>query len=235
MPKHVLWIGDAQERGQDLVFTGDEARHAQRVKRVKAGEVVLALDGTGVQVTGEVVGVGRELVVRILESKQASPPSPAVEVWAPMPKGSASGDLVDMLSQVGAASWIPMATKRSVSPLSEAKRPRLERVAVEACKQSRRAWVLEVGRETPMRDALCKNDTPLLIADQGGAPVRSALEGIAAPGRVRLLVGPEGGFTDEERSGAIDAGAVACSFGPHVLRIEVAAAVGCASVLDTYR
>jgi len=227
MPKHVLWIGDAHERGQDLVFTGDEAKHAQRVKRVKAGERVLGLDGTGVLVTGEVVGVGRELVVRVLETTQSEPPAPAVEVWAPMPKGSASGDLVDMLTQVGASSWIPMTTKRSVSPLSEAKRPRLERVAVEACKQSRRAWLMGIGRETPMGEAFADDGALVLIADQQGAPV----PGGSDHERIRLLVGPEGGFTDEELAMAVDRGATPCSFGPHVLRIEVAATVGCASLL----
>ncbi len=230
MPKHVLWIGDAQRRDQDLIFTGNEAKHAVRVKRLRVGERVLGLDGTGILVIGEVLSLGRELVIGIAETTTVDPLSPSIEVWAPMPKGSASGDLVDMLTQVGASSWVPMTTNRSVSPLSRAKRDRLGRVAIEACKQSRRAWLLGIGAESPFISALADDGAKLLIADQSGAPV----EQIGAD-RVRLLVGPEGGFTEKETAQAVEAGATPCSFGPHIMRIEVAATVGCAALLGSHR
>lgn len=223
---HVLWIGEAQRREQTLVFTGDEAKHAQRVKRVRVGERVLGLDGSGILVTGDVVSLGRELVVRIIDTAEAPIPKPMIEVWAPMPKGTRSGDLVDMLTQVGAHSWIPMTTARSVSPLTEARRSRLGRVAVEACKQSRRAWLLEIGRERSFAQSLRGEGVDLVIADQSGEPGAGS-----DADRVRLLIGPEGGFTGEEFEQARGAGARACSFGPHVLRIEVASAVGSAALL----
>ncbi|MCB9838471.1 MAG: 16S rRNA (uracil(1498)-N(3))-methyltransferase [Phycisphaeraceae bacterium] len=233
MPKHVLWIGEARRSDGTLVLAGDEARHAVRVKRVREGEVVLGLDGTGVLVTGEVVSLGRELVVRIVEEVEAPPASPRIEVWAPMPKGNRSGDLVDLLTQVGAHSWVPMVTKRSVSDLTEAKRRRLERVAVEACKQSRRAWALEIGPEQPLRKALkpAGEGVTTLIAEQSGG----AIGGAAWGDRVRMLIGPEGGFTEQELDQAREVGAVACSLGPHVMRIETAAAAGCAILMGCRR
>jgi 16S rRNA (uracil1498-N3)-methyltransferase len=230
MPKHVLWIGDAQRRDQTLVFTGDEAKHAVRVKRLRVGEDVLGLDGCGTLVRGEVVSLGRELVIGIVETTEEFPPSPTIEVWAPTPKGTRSGDLVDTLTQVGAQSWIPMTTNRSVSSLTAAKRARLGRVAIEACKQSRRAWLLEIAPEASFAQALRSDDAVLVIADQAGEPIT----GLQAD-RVRLLIGPEGGFTEEDLAQAKEAGARSCSFGPHVMRIEVAATIGCAALVGSGR
>lgn len=234
MPKHVLWIDGAETRGSTLVFTGDEARHAMRVKRLKPGEEVLGLDGLGALVRGRVVSTGRELTVEVLATEEAPRVAPAIEVWAPMPKGTRSGDLIDMLTQVGARGWVPMTTNRSVSDLTGAKRARLERVAAEACKQSRRAWMLEIGGEQSFEQALDAGGARLVIAEQSGASCADvAHPDPAVP--IRLLIGPEGGFTGEELERARVAGAVACSFGPHVQRIEVAAAVGCAILLGAHR
>ena len=234
MTKHALWIGDAQRRNSALIFTGDEAKHAMRVKRVRVGERILGLDGAGTLVEGEVTSLGKELTVEIIETTEAPAPYPAIEVWAPTPKGTRSGDLVDTLTQVGAASWVPMRTNRSVSSLSEAKRARLVRVAVEACKQSRRAWLLEIAREASLAQALdCDDGTALVIAEQSGEVVDAAQVGDAD--RIRLLIGPEGGFTEEEIAQAKQAGASVRSLGPHVMRIEVAAAIGCAALVGARR
>jgi len=230
MAPHVLWMGDAQRRDGRLVFTGDEAKHALRVKRLRDGERVLALDGSGTVIEGSAIGVGRELIVEVEEERSTPPVNPSIEVWAPAPKGSRVGDMVDLLSQAGASAWIPMKTERSVSELTPAKRRRLERVAVEACKQSRRAWLLKIGEEAPLSAALRDDGAALVLAEQSG----EAMAPISAE-RIRLLIGPEGGFTKRETERILDAGASTRSLGPHVMRIEAAAVAGCATLLAMRR
>lgn len=102
---------------------------------------------------------------------------------------------------------------------------RLERHAVEAMKQCGRAWVLEIGDAVSFEEALRGDDVDVVVADASGDRYE------ASGGReIRVLVGPEGGWTTEELASARASGARVCSFGRHVMRIEVAAVVAAAVV-----
>jgi len=215
--------------GGALTLTGDEARHAVRVKRLRVGDEALALDGAGLVADARVTEAGRSLVLDIGPVRRLDPPSPAVEVWSATPKGPRLATLVDLLSEVGAGAWTPMRTERANIHPSAARRDRLGRVAVEAMKQCRRGWMLTLGEPSDLADAL-NVGAEVVIADPAGDPYRRV-----GADRVRLLVGPEGGFTAAELGRARDAGARVCRFGPHVMRIEIAAAVACAIILDAER
>lgn len=91
MPKHVLWLVMRSGAIRPSFVTGDEAKHAVRVERLCVGECVLGIDGAGMLVTGEVVSVGRELVIGIVDTTEEKPPLPTIEVWTPTPKGARPG------------------------------------------------------------------------------------------------------------------------------------------------
>src|SRR5690606_20151044 len=110
MAHHTLFLPDLDPENPRLVLTGDEARHAMRVKRLRVGETALAINGAGIEADAEVVAVGRELELRITGARTVEPVAPAVHVFAAMPKGPRSSDLVDGLSQVGAAAWTALKT-----------------------------------------------------------------------------------------------------------------------------
>lgn len=227
MPRHVLHIPNLPSPGERLTLSGPEATHAQRVKRVREGDTLLALDGAGGMAEVCVVSTGKELGLEVLSVDQVAPVSPAVEVWSAAPKGPRLGDLIDNLSQVGAAGWTPMRTTRANLDPSGAKRNRLRRIAIEAMKQCRRPWLLELDRPSGFAQALnAEAGTTLALADASGERYQPS-----GASRIRLLIGPEGGWTDEELDAARKAGAQVCAFGPHVMRIELAAAVACAAVL----
>lgn len=231
MARHTLFLDDLAPGATRLEVEGPEADHARKVKRLEPGQWVTILNGRGLVATAEVIESRRALVLRITEESTAERERPAVEVWSATPKGPRSGDLIDALAQVGAASWRSMDSARSVVEPRDNKLARLDRVAHEACKQSLRAWLLEIAPPSTFSEALKPAPgTRLVLADPAGEPYRAS-----GAARVRMLIGPEGGFTDAERQRAVDAGAALCSFGPHVMRIEVAAPVACAIVLDAER
>ena len=231
MTRHVLHIPTLPAPGERLSLSGNEASHALRVKRVREGDLLVALDGAGGVAEVRVASVAKELGLEVVSVDRCEPLRPAVEVWSATPKGPRLGDLIDHLSQTGAASWTPMRTSRANIDPSGAKRTRLRRVAVEAMKQCRRPWLLELERPATMGEALdAGSDTAIVIADASGG--RYIPSGAA---RIRLLIGPEGGWTDEELAAATSAGAQICAFGPHVMRIELAAAVASAVILEAER
>lgn len=229
--RHTIFLPQIDAHPGRIVLEGDEARHAVRVKRVAAGQRVAVVDGHGRRVVCEVAEAGRTLTLSALEDEIVPRPRPDIEVFSATPKGPRAGNLVDLVSQAGADSWTPLETAFGVESVRENRRERLERVAVESLKQCGRAHVLEIGDSATI-GAACEigSDTQLVIADAGGERYE------AAPGaqRVRVLIGPEGGWREDELAGALDRGAVACRFGPHVMRIETAACAAVAIIRDAW-
>lgn len=219
-----------------VMVTGDEAHHALRVKRLVVGDAVEALDGRGRVLTAEVAGAttpgsgkGRSipsLVLRVLTDRLVERPEPEVEVWTAPPKGDRLAPMIDALSQVGAASWGPLRSARTVVEPREGKLGRLERVAAESAKQCGRAWMLDIAPGGGLADALRAPSASIVLADASGEPYKAA-----GADQVRLLVGPEGGWTTGELAQARGAGARVARFGSYVMRIETAAVVAAAMVV----
>jgi 16S rRNA (uracil1498-N3)-methyltransferase len=228
---HALHLPDLDPDAASIEVRGPERDHAVKSRRLRPGEQALLLDGRGGRALAEVEAVAPALRLRILERSRIAPVAPAVEVWSPPPKGPRAGDMIDALSQVGAASWTPMNTAFAATEATNARLDRLERVAVEAMKQSQRAWLLTLGAPREFDDALAPAPgTRIVLADASGDHFTH--DGAA---RVRLLIGPEGGWRPDEIDRARAAGASVCRFGPHVMRIELAAPVATAIVLARAR
>lgn len=207
-----------------LSVRGEEAHHAARVKRLEVGERVEVLDGRG----GVGLGVLKEITkdregwvvgVSVERAERVGPVVPRVEVCSAAPKGSRLSELVDGLAQVGAAVWRPLITERGAR--ENWRRDKVERVAMEASKQSGRAWRMEIGTELRFEEALRPSEPGqrVVLADASGERYVGGAES------VRLLIGPEGGWTTQELELARGAGVSVSTFGVHVMRIETAAVV----------
>lgn len=241
-----------------LIIDGPEAEHALRVKRLVPGEAVEVLDGRGRVARGTVGDGGTseprrprrdwtlELVLDSLGP--AAPARPVLHVCSATPKGGRVDDMIDQLAQAGAAAWSPLLTARGVVDPRDSKLARLERIAREASKQAGRAWDLALGDPVAFASAVdpgwaCRSMDVLssaagqgvrvLIADAGGEPPGDLLN--APAGLMRLLIGPEGGFTDEELALANERGAKRVRFGPHTMRIETAAVVAAGVIMSQSR
>lgn len=231
MARHTIFLESLAPGASRVEVEGPEADHARKVKRLEMGQTVTLLNGRGLVATAKVQEARRALVLDITEEFHAERDRPAVEVWSATPKGPRSGDLIDGLAQVGAASWRSMDSARSVVDPGGNKLARLERIAHEACKQSLRPWALELAPPSTFAEATkAAPGIRLIVADPSGDPFRPN-----GAERVRLLVGPEGGFTPQELDKAREAGAALCWFGPHVMRIEVAAPAACAVIVNAER
>jgi 16S rRNA (uracil1498-N3)-methyltransferase len=217
--------------GESALIAGDEAHHALRVKRIREGERVELLDGRGGVATGEVSALGkRDLSVRIMGVRRDEPTRPRVEVWSAVPKGSHLDEMIDQLAQVGVATWRPLETERGVVEPREAKLERVGRIAAEASKQCGRAWMMEIGGRATMAEALRGSPgVAVVMADGSGVSWASSA---AESESVRVLVGPEGGWADEELQAARAAKVSIARFGPHVMRIETAAVVASGAILS---
>lgn len=213
----------------------DESEHAVKVKRTSVGDHLTLIDGAGGIGIGEVIALRPELALRVKEFRHVDPIVPRVEVWSATPKGPRLEDMIEQLSQVGVALWRPIECDFGVVEPGEHKMERCRRVARESAKQCGRAWVMQIDESAGMQEALsAPSGTLLVIADAKGQPWAArgpTQEGHHTASTIRLLVGPEGGFSPNELDRAAAAGAVPVCFGPHVMRIETAAVCGAARIV----
>lgn len=217
--------------GAPVEVSGPEAHHALRVKRLREGDAVELFDGSGHTLASVYASWrgSRQNPVMSLEPRGGlvfvEPVSPRVEVLCPPPKAERLGPMIDQLSQIGVAAWIPLSTARTQGSAHDFKRDKLERVVVEAAKQCGRAWLMEIGEPVFFEQAVALGGAALFDASGGPGPVEPV------GGVLRLLVGPEGGWTAEELEIARRTGVATRRAGPHTLRVETAAVVAATTAL----
>ncbi|HEY1125913.1 MAG TPA: 16S rRNA (uracil(1498)-N(3))-methyltransferase [Sphingobium sp.] len=212
--------------GQDVAVPvdGNAAHYLISVMRVKEGDAVLLFDGLNGEWAARPEQIRkRDLVLRCVQ--QMRPLEAVPDFWlcaAPIKKGRI--DLVvEKACELGVARLVPVRTERSV--VDKVNLDRLQSHLVEAAEQCGRTALPELGEFVALPRLLedWPADRTLFFADElGGAPMRDAFA--ASPGPAALLVGPEGGFTTQEREliGSLPA-ARAISLGPRILRAETAA------------
>jgi 16S rRNA (uracil1498-N3)-methyltransferase len=234
----VFFAGRAELQRDLILLSGAEGRHAATVRRLRPGERADVGDGAGLVAECVVVAHssrGLELAVRA--RRELSRPDPVITVVQAIPKGDRGELAVAEMTEVGVDRIMPWAAARCV-PVWRAERgarslARWRTTAREAAKQSRRAWIPEVT------ELVSAADVAQVIAKAACAVVlepdaAQSLAHLRPPGSGDLvvIVGPEGGLTDEENAAFRTAGAAPRHLGPTVLRTSTAGTVAAAVLLS---
>jgi len=238
LPVHLVPSLEGVEAGQALEVTGDEAHHAVAVRRLRVGERVQLTDGHGATATGAIAATGkRQLLVDVDDVRREPRPSPELVVVQALPKGDRGELAVEVLTEVGVAAVVPWTASRSVAVWKGERavrsHARWQATAREAAKQARRAWHPEVTPLARTPDVVARvhdADLALVLHEDAGMP----LAGVEVPatGTVLLVVGPEGGLSDEEIDAFTGAGARAVRLGSEVLRTSTAGVAAAAALLS---
>ena len=237
LPLHLVpSLDDVQVDGR-VEVTGAEAHHAVAVRRLRVGEQVVLTDGRGRSVVAEVQATGKgSFEAAVTSVRQDEEPAPRLVVAQALPKGDRGELAVEVLTEVGVATVVPWAAARCVAVWKgERAQKSVERwraTAREAAKQARRTWFPEVA------DLASTGDVVALVAASELAVVlhegaTSSLASLAVPdvGTVLVVVGPEGGLTDDEVAAFVDAGAHAVRLGTEVLRTSTAGVAAVSALL----
>ena len=237
LPVHLVPSLAAVTVGAQVVVEGDEAHHAVAVRRLRVGERLVLTDGAGTAVVGEVTATGkRSLEVAVLEIEVTPEPSPAFVVVQALPKGDRGELAVEVLTEVGVAEVVPWAASRSVAvwkgERADKSLARWRSTAREAAKQARRPWhpaVAPLASTAEVVRLLADADLAVVLHEGAATP----LAGLEVPphGRVVVVVGPEGGLSDDEVAEFVAAGAVSVRLGAEVLRTSTAGVVAVAALL----
>lgn len=226
--------------GALIDFPAEEAAHAFKVLRLRAGEDIEVSDGEGALFAAELTEVSREIVrARLTERLDSKEPPVSLTLYMGYPKAEKLELIVQKLTELGANRVVPVVMARSVARPDAKdgakKRERLERIALEAAKQCGRGRVPEIAAPMSWKQALADMaERSLMLVpweEARGTTLGTVREARPGETNLGLLVGPEGGISAEEIEDAECAGAVPVTLGPRILRAETAAIASSAVVM----
>jgi 16S rRNA (uracil1498-N3)-methyltransferase len=215
------------EAGKRVGLEESEVHHL-RVRRAKGGEQVEVLDGAGVRGSGHIVQDGQDWLVDVDELEQE--PAPLGLVLA-----VGAGDrerfawLVEKSAELGVTSIVPLETAHTAGVATRLKSghlSRLRQAAVEALKQSGAAWAPLIEDPVHLEEFLRRQRAGAgWLADPSGDLPPATLD--SDP--LTVMVGPEGGFSESERSEIVGAGFTPVVLSAFTLRFETAALAAAAA------
>ncbi len=208
-----------------LRVSGDEHHHL-KVSRTQPGELIDVFDGEGRVWAGEVDSVDKkETRIRVVTARSESGRQVELVLAQALIKPASFEWILEKAVELGVTRIIPFRAERS-----NAARGRIERwrrIIVEAAKQSKHYRLPHLDEVTDLDSVLAfRAASKILFAEKDGISLKSAVSG----GPVLYLIGPEGGWTDDERSRARATGVAEVQLGSHVMRSETAAVVATALI-----
>lgn len=231
--------------GNDIVtITGDDVKHIVRVMRMEAGDNVIVCDGRGQAYRVELTDLGDKAVIaRIVELLQDEVESKVkITLAQGLPKGDKMELIVQKGTEVGISEFIPMDMKRCIVQYDHKKeqkrRERWEKIAKEAAEQAHRTIIPEVTEGKTFKQwMLTLSEYDLVLVPYEGEKVkgiREVLEGHPDAKSICVLIGPEGGISEDEIETALAAGAIPVTLGPRIMRTETAGLVAATCILYQY-
>ncbi|MFF4773581.1 16S rRNA (uracil(1498)-N(3))-methyltransferase [Microtetraspora fusca] len=228
----------ASGQGDRVLLDGPEGRHAAAVRRLRPGERIDLTDGAGQVAECVVRDVAKDsLTAEVLRRYEVEAARPRLVVVQGLPKGDRGELAVEMMTEAGVDVIVPWAASRCVTQWKGERAgkalARWRSTAREAGKQARRFHLPEVTEQATtaqVADLLTGAALGVVLHEEAARP----LSGLPLPddGDVVVIVGPEGGITDEEIAAFRAAGAVPALLGPTVLRTSTAGVAAAAVLLS---
>lgn len=230
--------------GDDVTLDAEQSHHAVRVRRFTAGRKIDLVDGKGLRAAGKIVSADasecRVLIEKIVTETYRGPDISLIQARATDRRDEAG---VEAAIQLGVARVIPWLAERSVAKWKPNTRERWQAIADSAAQVARTSLWPEVldpvdtGQLCAYIKAGGGQERTLVCHENASETITAVLTGWAAskepPARVNVIIGPEGGITDEELTQFAAVGASQVLLTPTVLRVSVASAAAL-SVIGAY-
>jgi 16S rRNA (uracil1498-N3)-methyltransferase len=223
--------------GDTVELVGAVAGRLARVLRARPGDRIVVFTGDGSERVVEVERVSPRSVTGAVIERRSGLPEPGVRVTLcqSVVKGERFEWVLEKGTELGVARFVPLTTGRAVvrSEAGGARFQRWRRIIVEATEQCGRCAVPELSAPASLHEALASVVGLVLLPYEGESALglRSAVRAAKNAREVSILIGPEGGFAEDEVARAVHAGAKAVSLGRRILRSETAGIAAIAAVM----
>jgi 16S rRNA (uracil1498-N3)-methyltransferase len=225
-----LFVRQPLAAGGTIDLDGSQANYLGNVMRLGTGAQLLVFDGQSGEWLARIAQAGKKRMALSIEERTREPEA-IPDVWlafAPL-KRAHTDWLVEKATELGAAKLVPVRTERTIA--ERVRLERLEAIAIEAAEQCGRTRLPQIAEPCSLAQLLAARDPSrrLYFADENGG---EALASAFQPGAALILTGPEGGFTNNERTLIRAAeNIIPISLGPRILRAETAALAAIAAYM----
>lgn len=237
---HRFFIDKDQIEEENIIVVGNDVRHIKDVLRLRLGEEIeLSSDGT--TYICEIEEISKSRVLTKIKGRQEGSHESNVEIS--LFQGLAKGNRMELIFQkgteVGIKNFYPVVTHRSVVKINNIKKEqnkvdRWKAIVEEAAKQSKRDIIPSVNSIISFDDMIdiLKDEGNIIVPyeEEKSITIGEGLSDIK-PGRINIIIGPEGGFEEEEISKLKSIGGKVVTLGPRILRTETAGPITAAIVL----
>jgi 16S rRNA (uracil1498-N3)-methyltransferase len=246
MPRRRFYAPPDEITGSIVTLSTHETHHLIHVLRMTPGDEAFVTDGCGREYRCTFRGIeGNRAHLNIDETLSDVVESHLqITLAQALAKGEKFDFIIQKATELGVSAIVPLMTRYADVRLDDQqKTTRLERwrrISLEAVKQCGRRNLVEITTPCTLREFIAERaqrspDLPavssdvqhelLLFCEKGGGPVTDALAEMPSNRRVSALIGPEGGWSDDELEALKEGGCLAVNLGPRVLRTETAAVV----------
>ena len=233
--------------GAIVMLSTDETHHLTRVLRLKPGDEAFVFDGRGHEYRCSFLKVEKDCArLEVIEELLDTVESPVrITLGQSLAKAEKFDLIVQKATELGVSSIVPLLADHADVKLTgerwEKRLDRWQRISLEALKQCGRRTIVEIRDPMSLRELLdieaprpgeqpVETRVVFVFSEKGGAFVDAALAAAAAASAVTVLVGPEGGWSDDEFSLFAERGVKPVTLGPRTLRTETAAIVATALI-----
>ena len=242
---HTFYAPPSQIHTDIATITDSEHHHLHNVLRITPGETVRIIDGQGKVYTAEVRNISTKNAsseTRILSHEFHASVPPSMTLFQGLPKNDKMEMILQKTTEIGVTQIVPLHTEHALQKPSQNRSERWHRVVIAATKQCKRAWLPELCDPQTFQESLTQLDHFSLRLFLNPAPnqasstqhIREVLRKTSQATTIALFVGPEGGFSRQEGTAAIDNGCIPVTLGRNILRTETAAIVAAAAIAYEY-
>ena len=215
--------------GDTVILSGDEARHIKTVLRMRPGEEVLLINGSGTEYLSIITSIAGDTVELIITGRRRSTADPSIRVtlFQCLPKQGKMETIIQKCVELGVYSVVPTSSERCVVRLDgneEDKLARWNKVSVEAAKQCGRASFPEISAPVELSSIDFTGYDLILVAyeNEKDRTLKRVLKEKNYVQNIAIVIGPEGGFDPKEVDALKEKGGVMISLGRRILRTETA-------------
>ena len=231
---HTFYVPPSQISNNIATITDSEQHHLRNVLRTKPGETVRIIDGKGNVYTAQILETHDDRLSSeaLIRSHEFHPPvPPEITLFQGLPKNDKMELILQKTTELGVTRVVPLHSKYALQKPSQNRYERWHRVLISATKQSERAWLPElcnaqefdVSLKQLDRFSFCLILSPDRDQESQIQHIQTVLREAPRPVSIALFVGPEGGFSDQEVTRAIESGCRLVTLGRNILRTETAA------------
>ena len=229
---HTFYVPSITPNADTVEISDLEHHHLRNVLRLKQNEVVQIIDGKGGVYSAKVDRISVEsTTVQIIEQTAAMRTSekktPFLMLFQGIPKNDKMELILQKTTELGVSQIVPMITERTLQKPSEKRVKRWHRIVISATKQCKSLWLPELQHvrdfDTCINTIASETLSLILWENEKENHISNVFKSHTNPESLALFVGPEGGWTENEVSDAVNRGCIPVTIGSNSLRAETAA------------